>query len=84
MKNLKLHQLITISLFTLFILLLNINQSKATHATGAEISYQFVSPNTYEITYTFYRDCNGIMPDTAMELLITNECGYPNQNIFIS
>lgn len=79
MKNIQVTKIL------ILILLLFFNSSKifASHATGAEFTYAFVGSNTYEITYTFYRDCHGILPDLNMEINITNECGYPDQTIFI-
>jgi gliding motility-associated-like protein len=34
--------------------------SQATHIVGADLTYRWVSGNTYEITLTAYRDCEGI------------------------
>lgn len=80
MKNLKL-----LSAFFLPFLFLTFKTSPliASHATGAEFSYVIVGPNTYEITYTFYRDCHGIEPSSSMDIIITNSCGYPSQTIFL-
>ena len=59
-------------------------QSKASHAVGAELSYIYLSPNTYEITFTFYRDCNGITPTNPMDIGISNDCGYASQTVYFN
>ncbi len=37
-------------------------QSYATHAMGADITYKCLGGNTYEITYSFYYDCSSSYP----------------------
>ena len=37
----------------------------------------------YLVTFSFYRDCHGILPSTSMDVQITNSCGYPSQTVFI-
>src|SRR3989304_7344492 len=32
--------------------------SKATHIIGGDITVKYLSPNNFEVTLTFYRDCN--------------------------
>ena len=58
------------------------NNALASHAQGADLTYQFVSydPVTgqmrYVVTATFYRDCSGIAAPVPMPLTITNTaCG---------
>jgi gliding motility-associated-like protein len=38
--------------------------SFGTHISGAEITYQWISGNTFEVTLTLYRDCSGIAAPT--------------------
>lgn len=64
--------------------LFQINISKASHATGAEFSYIYAGPNTYDIVYRFYRDCHGISPGTVIEVQVTNDCGYPPQTFIMT
>ena len=33
---------------------------QATHISGADLSYKWISGNTFEVTLTLYRDCSGI------------------------
>jgi hypothetical protein len=35
-------------------------QVKATHAMGADLSWECIGPNQYRITLKLYRDCNGV------------------------
>ena len=49
----------------------------ATHAMGAEITYECLGGNAYQITLSFYRDCSGVLPLTAYPLSVySNSCGY--------
>lgn len=63
---------------TLFILLFSKINLRASHAMGADLSYQCInaSTNTYRITLKFYRDCAGIdAPLTATLNLESQTCG---------
>lgn len=83
-NNLKPHSLNKFKSILFFSLLfISFEKSKASHATGAEFSYTYVSPNVYEITYTFYRDCHGILPSTSIDIEIINSCGLPSQVVFL-
>lgn len=51
--------------FNLFFLsaiicLLSINEANASHMAGGQITYTHTAGLTYNITYTFYRDCGGV------------------------
>ncbi len=49
----------------LSIFLLGTQEAKATHALGADLTYVCTGPNTFAMTLTVYRDCNGInLPNT--------------------
>lgn len=50
------------------LLTFSIQQLQATHAMGAEITYDCLGGNTYEFTLRFYRDCEGITPLTSVPL----------------
>ena len=65
---------------SLMILSLTIKPSStyASHALAAEISYVCLSSNSYLVTYTFYRDCNGIPVPPTMSIVVTNDCGLTN------
>ncbi len=37
-------------------------QSLATHIVGGDFTYKWISGNTFEISLTLFRDCNGVAP----------------------
>lgn len=57
-------RMIFLRLFAL--MMLNPFAALATHISGADITYKWVSGNTYQLSLTLYRDCAGIAaPNTA-------------------
>lgn len=56
-------------------------EAKASHAMGADITYEYIGPNQYLVTFSFYRDCSGIPAPTFIDLGINNSCGFPAQTI---
>ena len=48
------------------LLLCNPLLSEATHISGADITYKYVSGNTYQLSLTLYRDCAGIAAPNAV------------------
>ncbi len=49
----------------------------ATHAMGAEITYECITGNSYQITLSFYRDCAGVLPLTSYSLSVySSSCSY--------
>ena len=44
----------------------NIQDAKATHFAGSDLTYTCLGGNTYQITFTFYRDCSGANADQQM------------------
>lgn len=56
------------------ILLLISQQSRASHAMGAEINYECIGNNQYRITMYFYRDCFGIPAPAQMSIDVTSSC----------
>jgi hypothetical protein len=53
-----------------FFFLFSPQTARATHAMGAEITYECVSGNTYLVTLAFYRDCEGIVPNNSKVLTV--------------
>ncbi|MEM6263832.1 MAG: T9SS type A sorting domain-containing protein [Bacteroidota bacterium] len=45
-----------------------IQRSYASHAMGADITYECIGTNQYRVTLSFYRDCEGIYPQTVYAL----------------
>lgn len=63
----------------LFLLVFTSNRVEASHALGAEITYECLGGNEYRVRLVFYRDCGGISAPTAPTINITSSCG--NQNL---
>jgi len=49
--------------------------ANASHSMGADISYVCTGPNTYDFTFSFYRDCNGISAPASVNLSINSPSG---------
>jgi hypothetical protein len=64
-------------LLTIFIIFLSLKseRSMATHAVGAEITYQCLGGNNYRFFFTLYRDCSGITVNPQYTLGGTSSCG---------
>ncbi|HZF99369.1 MAG TPA: GEVED domain-containing protein, partial [Chitinophagales bacterium] len=54
-------KLLRCSLFFVALTGFFVNRATASHMMGADIWYTYVSPNQYEVTLTFYKDCNGFV-----------------------
>lgn len=63
-----------IVLFFLFFTLLS-SQIKASHVSGADITYRWIAGNQYEITVNLYRDCSGITPLGSATVDFVSTCG---------
>jgi gliding motility-associated-like protein len=64
-------------LLLLVVLLASIQETKASHAMGADITYQCIGGNTYRIRLAIYRDCSGISisPFDANVRFTSQSCG---------
>lgn len=52
------------------------SSASATHGMGADITYQCLAPNQYQVTLTFFRDCAGITPAATEYLSVSSlTCG---------
>lgn len=47
----------------LFVFLICSFYTKASHISGADLTYKWIGGNDWEITFTFYRDCSGVSED---------------------
>lgn len=55
-----------ITSLTIFFLFLSVTQVKAFHLIGGYISYKYLSPLTYKLTFTQFQDCTlGVTPSTS-------------------
>lgn len=59
------------------------NTSKASHAAGAELIYEWVSDSTYRFYFKFYRDCTGAPAPRRVQMCYTNTCTNQVGSIFL-
>ena len=65
-------KVLSVFLFTFFV----VSESNATHLMGADLTYECIGANTYEVHLTLYRDCNGItLPGTSSITANSVSCG---------
>ena len=70
---------IILALGAIFLLALTPYMSRASHAAGGEISYEWVSDSTYRVYFKFYRDCGGANAPNTVALCYHNSCtSYSN------
>ena len=70
MKNITKNILIRAFAITTLLLFFSFN-SRASHLMGGQITYTWVSGNTYKITGTLYRDCDGVGLGSSMYINIS-------------
>ncbi|MEO0472567.1 MAG: hypothetical protein AAF206_23315, partial [Bacteroidota bacterium] len=50
--------------------------SRATHTMGADLTYNCIGPNQYQVVLTFFRDCDGIVPTATQTVTYASaSCG---------
>ena len=64
-----------VSLLLIVWCLLSFKEMKASHAMGADLTYECLGGNQYRITLAFYRDCSGISAPTNVSIRLTSTCG---------
>lgn len=54
-----------------------IKNSKASHVGGGNFTYTCIDPttNTYQVTFTFWRDCSGTIAPSSLSLSVLSNCG---------
>ena len=69
----------------IILLSLSAEKANATHAMGADLTYDYLGNNTYRIMLKFYRDCSGIPAPPAPYVTVSSAtCGittYLNLNL---
>ena len=72
--SLKLRRSLLILTALLFIL--RADPAKASHAMGADLTYECLGGNTYKVRLSFYRDCIGILAPANIYVNIRSvSCG---------
>lgn len=65
----------------IFCLFFVADEAKASHALGAEISYECLGGNEYLVRLVFYRDCGGISAPSSPSISISSSCGNQTLNM---
>lgn len=60
--------------FLVFVLSFYSSETKASHAAGGELVYQWKSDSTYTFYFKFYRDCSGSAEPFVVTLCFYNPC----------
>jgi gliding motility-associated-like protein len=69
---------ITLILLFVSLFFFGSERAMASHAVGAEVTYQYMGPNQYMVTVKFYRDCGGqaaALPTTDVDVDYNSSCG---------
>jgi PKD repeat protein len=74
-----------VGLFLLILIsTLSFKTTYATHALGADIATICIAPNTYQVTLSVYRDCNGVNLGSTQNLRYFSTCAGLDSTIAIS
>src|ERR1043165_6572570 len=78
------HRLMFLLSSAALLLLLNVQDARASHAMGADLSYECIDPvsHTYKITLHFYRDCAGI--DVSPTITLTYASATCGQTLTVN
>jgi gliding motility-associated-like protein len=60
--------------FLIVTVFFGVNELKATHSMGADLTYKCIGNNKYEITLRFYRDCAGVSAPSSATVTATSSC----------
>ncbi|MBK9525718.1 MAG: gliding motility-associated C-terminal domain-containing protein [Bacteroidetes bacterium] len=71
-------------LLVLFFAAFPSQQAFATHSSGADLTYTWVSGNTYTVTVSFYRDCAGVAAPGTVTLNAKSTSCSRNQNFTLN
>lgn len=61
-----------------------VQPAAATHSAGSDLTYTWVSGNTYRVTVAFYRDCAGVAAPTSITLNTRSASCSRNQNFTLN
>jgi hypothetical protein len=64
------------------LLAFGVQQAKGSHIAGSDLTYQSLGNGSYLVTYTMYRDCDGITaPTTAFLNVASSSCNIASQSV---
>ncbi len=70
--------------FVLGLLFIDVQQAYASHAMGADISYECLGNGQYRIVAAFYRDCSGISEPTTLSARVNGPACGLNQTLSLA
>lgn len=73
MKNQK-STLVSLFIVFLFSTVFSYDTARASHAMGADLTYECISANQYLLTFSFYRDCVGIPAPASVDVQYSSSC----------
>lgn len=76
----KRHILLVILLLAAFS---NSYESKASHAAGGELVYEWISDSTYRFIFKFYRDCGGAGEPNSVAMCYSNGCNSTSGTLIL-
>ena len=59
-------------------------EARATHAMGADLTYECIGPNQYRVRLSFYRDCAGVSPGGTQTLNYRSTTCGQNSNVTLN
>ncbi len=63
-----------LALSAFFLLFIHTEDTYASHAMGADLTYECLGGNQYRLTYSFYRDCSGISAPASVNVNYSSSC----------
>ncbi len=60
------------------------SQAHASHAMGADLTYNCVGPNTYRVRLSFFRDCSGITPSSSFFCTVNSASCAQNLSVTLN
>ncbi len=68
----------------LILLCLEKTNTLATHASGSDLTYRWISGNQYELTVNFYRNCEGVQAPSTVTINVRSVSSGQNFNITLN
>ena len=74
----------SVSIFLLLLTFLPTVKLHASHALGADLTYECLGPNRYRVTFKFLRDCNGISAPSSVAISYSSAACGVNSSVSLS
>lgn len=80
----KLTNLVKVISCVLFLLVATQQEVSASHAMGADLTYECLGGNQYRLTFSFYRDCAGIAAPSSVSIQYSSSCFPAVQSVTLN